>query len=477
MYIGLTEICNDSRFQTSDMMSRRGEGFVDSTTEQISTFAHALRYEDIPPAVRELAVQHIVDSLACAYAARDCDAARLARSLAHPVADGGENAFAGRIIGSPDVVAADLAGFVNAAMIRYLDYSDTMVPGGHPSDCLGGLLAVAATRGRSGQELVTALVVAYEVFARFGASAYIRKRGFDQGLTVGISLAAGLGNLLGMSVEQIGHAVSLATVTTVSLRATRAGTISTWKGAATAEAVRETVFLAALAERGLTGPDRPFEGRHGVWEIVTDREFRFTDFPSEGGPYLFETNVHLKYWPVEFNTQVAVWAARELREKVALDDIAEVHLGTYWSAWHETGSEKDKWDPTTRETADHSLPYIFSKALVDGEITIATFAPDQYLDPGIRTVMNRVTVGQDEEMDALFPKVIAMRVTARLAGGATVELRSEKARGHALNRMSHDETSAKFRQLVTAEHAEAALAFWWSLPEQDDVAQGFALLA
>jgi 2-methylcitrate dehydratase len=354
-----------------------------------------------------------------------------------------------------------------------------MVPGGHPSDCLGGLLAVAATRGSSGADLITSLVVAYEVFARFGESAYVRKEGFDQGVTVGIALAAGLGNLLRMPVEQIGHAVALAAVNCISLRAIRAGTISMWKGAATAEAVRETVFLTELARRGVTGPDKPFEGRHGMWEIITKREVTFREFPTEGGPELFRTNAHLKYWPVEFNTQVAVWAARELRERVPIERISSVHLGTYWSAWHETGSERDKWDPQTRETADHSLPYIFSSALVDGEITISTFDRERYLAPGIRTVMAKVTVGEDDEMNALFPGVIAMRVTATDVDGEKIEILSERARGHALNRMTKDETSDKFRSIVDlpAEQVESALDFWWGLAERAEIGPGLDLLA
>jgi len=448
---------------------------MDAMNRQISEFACGLRYEDIPEEIRQIAVQHIVDSLACGYGARDTDAARLARSLAHPV----EGDFAGRMIGSADVVAADLAGFVNTAMIRYFDYSDTMVPGGHPSDCLGGLLAVASGRGSTGRELLTAFVAAYEVFARFGESAYVRKYGYDQGVTVGIALAAGLGNLLGLGVERTAHAVSLAAVTCISLRATRAGTISSWKGAATAEAVRETVFLTALAEKGLTGPERPFEGRHGVWEIVTSKPFEFQPFPDQGGSFMTGTNAHLKYWPVEFNTQVAVWAARELREKVDIDKIREVNLYTYWSAWHETGSEKDKWDPRTRETADHSLPYIFARALVDGGITLATFDPDQYLADDIRVVMNKITVGEDDELNALFPEVIAMKVKAHLDDGKTIEIYQDKARGHALNRMSHDETSEKYRLLVDLgpDKVEAGLEFWWSLVDQESITPGLDLLA
>jgi 2-methylcitrate dehydratase len=236
-------------------------------------------------------------------------------------------------------------------MIRNLDFNDTW-PGGHPSDCLGPLLALAEAAGADGRRLLTSMVVAYEIFARLSDAAQFRERGWDQGYAVGLSTAAGLGSLLGLSREQIGHGLAICAVGNVPLRATRAGQLSLWKGAATAYAARNGVFGLLLAAEGMTGPDRPIEGRHGLWEQVTG-PFELAEFGARGGAFL-TPNVRLKFWPVEYNGQAGVWAARELRSRLPLAEIEDISIGTYWSAWHEIGSEPEKWDPRTRETADHS---------------------------------------------------------------------------------------------------------------------------
>ena len=448
---------------------------MDKITQDIADFASGLDYADIPEDSRRIAVEHILDSLGCAIRAEDCDGARIARNLAADQT----GPFTGRLIGRDRTVAADQASFINGTAIRYLDYSDTMIPGGHPSDMLAALLSVGAARGVSGQQLITAMVVAYEVFARFGESAYIRKQGYDQGLCAALGASAGLANLLGLSVRQTAHAVALSAVACVSLRATRGGKLSGWKGSSTAEGVREAVFLTFMAAGGMDGPERAFDGRHGIFEVVTHREFSFEAFPNAGGRYL-TPRASLKYWPVEFNTQIAVWAARAVRARASLDDIASIHLGIYWSAWSETGSEPEKWDPRTRETADHSLPYIFARALVDDGIVIESFAPEKYLDESIRPLMAKITVGEDDEANALFPQAVSMRTTVTLVSGEVIEAFDKNAPGHAENRMTAAQVMEKFRSLVAPtrgdEVAGQAIAFWTALESQPSILPGIALL-
>jgi 2-methylcitrate dehydratase len=421
---------------------------VDQVTTQLAEFAGNLRFDDIPDRVVERSKQLLIDTLACGLGGRGCRAASMGLALTSGVAPEG---FAGRVVGSDLVTAADMAAFVNTAMIRYLDYND-FYPGGHPSDCLGGLLAVSGSRDPSGRQLLTSMVVAYEVYSRLSDAARFRHRGWDQGAAVAAGLSAGLGNLLQLDAVQIGNAIALATVSCVPLRATRAGQLSLWKGAATAQAAREAVFLTGLAEQGMTGPASAFEGRHGVWDMITG-PFELQPFGTDGGGYLLEV-VRLKYWPVEYNTQLAVWAALDLRAKVSVEDIATIEIGTYWSAWHETASEAEKWSPTTRETADHSLPYIFARSLVDGRIGL-------------------------EAIEARYPKAIAMQLTATTRSGETIVLDLDSPRGHEDNPMTVDETNDKFMRMANTSDAaavERALEFWWALDDQPSLIEGLDLL-
>src|SRR5262249_22526702 len=154
--------------------------------------------------------------------------------------------LAGRMLGGKKPASADAAAFVNSCLIRNLDLNDT-VQGAHPSDCLGGMLAVAPQMGASGEKLITAMVVAYEIICRLAISTGLREKGWDQCFGISIGAAAGLANLMGLNREQTAHALSITAVGNTAMRATRSGQLSMWKGAATSYAVRNAVFGVQLA--------------------------------------------------------------------------------------------------------------------------------------------------------------------------------------------------------------------------------------
>lgn len=446
---------------------------MDELTRAIARFAQGLAFDDIPDRTREIATQIVIDSLACAAGGAGCDAARIGLDLA-PVHAGDHGT--GRVLFTGECTTADYAAFVNGCMVRYLDYNDSF-PTGHPSDCLGAILAVAAHDDVSGARLLTAVVAAYEVHNRLTRAARMRYLGWDQGAAVAVGVAAGLGNLMALPLRSLEHAVSLAAVSCMPMRATRAGNLSLWKGAASAHAAREATFLTHLARLGMTGPSAAFEGRHGLWDLVTG-PFEVDPFPP-AGPFLIE-EVRLKYWPLEYNIQAAVWAALELREKVAPDDVASIEIGTYWSAWHETGSEPEKWAPQNRETADHSMPYVFARAFLDGGIHVESFERAAFTNPDVLDLMSRITVHEDSEIEAMYPETVATRVTVETLAGDPVTVISENPRGHEHNRMSREDSNTKFRRLaepvLSPDAIGPALEFWWSLPGQSSVRHGLELL-
>ena len=431
---------------------------MDNLTQQLAGFAASLRYQDIPAPVLDRARHSLVDTLGCAFGGRDCEAARIALAItegAVPVRG------AGRVLGTAIRTTAEEAAFINTAMIRYLDFNDSW-HAGHPSDILGGLLAVAESSGADGKRLLTAMVAAYEVVFRLIPPTQMREKGWDQGFCVGLATVCGLGHLLGLDAARIGHALAICAVANVPMRATRAGNLSLWKGSATAFAVRNAVYATQLAAGGMTGPEKPFEGRHGLMEQITG-PFEIEPFPAGGGNWLLPW-VRLKYWPVEYNAQAGVWAALELRKRVAIEAIKQIDIATYWSAWHEIGSEAAKWDPQTRETADHSLPYIFARTLVDGGITVRSFDTERFMDPAMRPLMAKIAVAEDAGISALFPHKIVMRVTATTTDGAVIEIETGDPRGDSTNPMDDGEIDGKFRLLaepvVGAGGATRVLEVW-----------------
>lgn len=447
---------------------------MDAILEQLTTFATTLRYRDLPPNAIKAAKERLLDTLGCAIGAHDCDIAEIGRALAGPAA---RPDLAGRITGSQDRVAADSAAFTNSCMIRKLDFNDTY-PGGHPSDSMGAFFAVGPQIGASGEQLITATVIAYEIFIRFQMKGQLREKGWDNGYGIGIGVAAALSNMLGLDAEATRHAIAITATGNVPMRASRAGMLSMWKGAATAYAVRNAVYATQLAAAGMTGPEAPFTGRHGLFDLITG-PLELPPFGKKSEDF-FIPRAKIKFWPVVYNMQALVWASIELHKQVKAEDLAEIDVQTYWSAWHESGSEPAKWDPQTQETADHSLPYIMAWVLRHGVVDHNAFVPEAYLDPSIRPLMNIVKVRIDDDIEKDFPNTIRMRVNARDKAGKTYEVNITNPLGHEANPVSITELSEKFTRLCDPVLGEAqtaaALSHWQNIEKAKNLEESFDLV-
>ncbi len=443
---------------------------MDRITTAIADHAASLAFDRLPREVVHAAKQHLIDTLACALGGSRCDAATIARRIA---AGGVPALLPGRIIGARERATAESAAFVNGSSIRYLDFNDT-TNGGHPSDALGAVLAVAESAAADGQRLLSGLVVAYETAIRLITTMKLRERGWDQGFPIGIAAAAATGHKLRLPAEQIAHGVAITAVATVPLRATRIGELSKWKGAATAFACRNAVFAMQLAADGMTAPQAAFTGRHGVFEQVSG------PFDLAYGDEYLTPGVSTKYWPVENNAQAGVWAALELRQKVQTAEIAGIDITCSTGTWREIGSEPSRWDPKTRESADHSLPYIFARAFVDGGISVASFDEAAYLDPALRPLMAKIRIHPDEEIDKVFPGRVEMRIAVTVASGGRHEIEIVNPRGHAKNPMDDGELGDKFRRmaepLLGKDRSATALELLWRIEREASLGRLYTLL-
>jgi 2-methylcitrate dehydratase len=222
-----------------------------------------------------------------------------------------------------------------------------------------------------------------------------------------------------------------------------------------------------MARSGMTAPSAPFDGRHGIVELMRGKAGPL-DLPAFDTWELFKTR--LKYFPVAYNTSIGIWAALELRKQVDYQRLEKITLYTSLFLKHESGSEPAKWDPQTRETADHSLPYIFSRALQDGTVDINTFDLEKVLDPEIRTLMNKVTVEGDAAMGgAEFPDIVQARLAAVDRDGKTYQVHVRDPLGHYLNPFTAQDIENKFKLLTEPalgrDRAAAAFDQAWRIKE------------
>ena len=447
---------------------------MDSVTRVLAEFASSLTFSDLTASVVHSAAQRLIDSLGCALGACDCEPAQIGRRLAQGQAPG---KYAGRVLCFGDRLPAETAAFINTAMIRNLDFNDRY-PGGHPSDCLGALLALAGATQVDGKRFLASMLVVYEVFARLSDSTKLSRHGWDQGYAIGIATAAGVCNLMNLPVEAAGHAIGIAAASNLPLRVTRSGELTSWKNVATAYAARNGLFAALLAAEGMTGLGNAFEGRNGLWEKVTG-SFKLAPFPNRGGAYL-TPRVQLKYWPIETNGQPAVWAALELRSQVDASELKEIEVFTSRFTWFEIGSEPEKWDPKTRETADHSLPYIFARTLVDGPITVRSFSDKAVQDFSLRPLMAKIKVIPDESIEALLPEKTLIRVKATSISGGSYSIDVVNPLGHPDNPMEDRHIEEKFLALVEPvigkDRCSSLLDAWWHVHDAQDVSRLIQLL-
>jgi 2-methylcitrate dehydratase len=295
----------------------------------------------------------------------------------------------------------------------------------------------------------------------------LRDRGWDQGVFVAPASAAGAGLLLGLSVEQMVDALAIAATANVATRQTRAGDLSMWKGSATAVAAKAGLFAAQLAKEGMTGPTAAFEGRHGLWEQVTGR-FELGTLGGGDKPFAIE-RTNFKWFATEYHAQAPVAMALALREKVRVEQIEAIDVRIYAMAHSEIASEPAKWDPKTRETADHSLPYMLAVALTDGRIGPASFEPQRYLDSALRPLMNRIRVVPHDEFTRRFPGELVSEIEVTTRSGERLVERAEFPKGHARNPMTDADVVAKFHDLsadvLGPARAGAALEALWKLEE------------
>jgi len=445
---------------------------------QLADYACALRYEDLSPAVVHEVKRRVIDSFGCALGAWNAEPCVIARKVASD--------FSARhgstIIGTNYKAPPDWTAFANGCAIRYFDYNDTYLSKepAHPSDNISAALAIAESIGAAGRELVTAIALAYEVQCRFCDAASIRARGWDHVTYGTFSTALACARLMKLDPKKTRHAVNIAGVAGAAMRQARVGELSHWKGVAFATAARHGVFAALLARAGMTGPGPIFEGQMGFEKQLgvslgnVGEKFAVPFPKTEHGAAAMILNASIKYWPAEYHSQSAIEAALFLRKQIDhLDEVKSVTIESHDTAVDIIGSEPEKWRPMTRETADHSLPYITAIALIDGEVTNKQFEPERFKDPEVWKFLENVKVERNAELSAIYPGAVANIVHVDLTGGRRLTKRVDYPLGHAKNPLNDSEVEGKFFALVEPsigqKRAGRIVDLVWKLDEAKNV--------
>ncbi len=389
----------------------------------------------VPDEVTEMVINRIIDNAAVAVASliRGPAVAARAQALRHPFVPGSS------VFGVTGTWSPEWAAWANGVAVRELDYHDTFLAAeySHPGDNIPPILAVAQHTGRTGAELLRGIVTGYEIQVDLAKAISLHAHRIDHVAHLGPSAASGIGTLLGLDVETIFQAVGQALHTTTATRQSRKGAISTWKAHAPAFAGKMAVESVDRAMRGQTSPTPIYEGEDGVIAWLLDGpEGRYeVALPEPGEPKRAILDSYTKEHSAEYQAQAWIDLARRLREEhPELADPASstaIVLHTSHHTHQVIGSganDPQKYDPTaSRETLDHSIPYIFAVALQDGTWHhVDSYAPERAGRADTVALWRTVSTREDPEWTRRYhsldpaEKAFGGRVEITLADGSVL---------------------------------------------------------
>ncbi len=444
---------------------------------------------EVTPEVTDMVINRVIDNAAVAAASltRAPVVAARAQAEAHPVSRNGAGAT---VFGSGQLTSPEWAAWANGVAVRELDFHDTFLAAeySHPGDNIPAITAVAQHLGRSGADLLAGIVTGYEIQIDLVKAISLHRHKIDHVAHLGPSAAAGIGTLLGLPTETIFQSIGQALHTTTATRQSRKGEISTWKAHAPAFAGKMAVEAVDRAMRGQTSPTPIYEGEDGViaW-LLGGMDARYeVPLPEAGETRRAILDSYTKEHSAEYQAQAWIDLARRLgTERPELRDpanITRIVLHTSHHTHYVIGSganDPQKYDPTaSRETLDHSIPYIFTVALQDGAWDHeGSYAPERAGRADTVALWNLVTTAEDAEWTRRYhsndpaEKAFGGRVEIDLADGTRLVDEIAVADAHPLGArpFARAQYVQKFRELadgvLAADEIERFLGVVQRLPE------------
>jgi len=439
--------------------------------EQLADYAFELQSIGIDREAIESAKFRVIDSIGCSLSALDEPPVQMCRKIASRSAAGTSSLWGTSLRSQPE-----LAAFSNGVAMRYHDLNDVYVgkTTGHPSDNIAACFAVAESVNASGRALLDAIVLAYEIDCRLMDAVDLTARGWDHPIFTLPATALASAKLLGLDAKRMTQAINLSLASTMAMYQTRVQQMSDWKGVADPDALRNGVFASLLAAEGMTGPAPIFEGKAGLFAQVSGM-FKINVQGFGGSHADFKiVDCGYKLYPAQVYTLTSIPAAIALAKKIGdLEKIESLQIATTKTGLLKSATGKEKWAPETKETADHSLPYVTARAMFDGDIHINSYTKEKIHDKQLLTFMSKITVVEDPVLSAREPATTPCRLTAKLKTGETIIEQVDDVAGFPTRPMTRKAIEEKFRsnvaKVLTTAQASATLSRLWNLENETDL--------
>lgn len=420
---------------------------METASEALSEFAVRLRYEDLSAEVLHKTKVMILDTLGCALGGYLSEPSRITRSVLRGLGGRAESS----IIGSGEKTSAPNAALANCVMVRYLDFMDYYfnLDISHPSENIPTALAVGEREHANGKDVLTAIVIGFEVQQRFADALPLLRQGWHHVSVAGYATPVVAAKLLRLSKEQIVHAIGIsgshnhATVGLIGL-GEKGHQITMMKCIGYGFGSQSGITGALLAQKGFTGPNTIIENLNRVAANNVD----LTPI-IKGSKTMRILDTCIKQFATDFMFHTALEALFILVKKHGLtaDEVEEIHLRT-----HELASllaQPASYRPQTRETADHSFPYCLAIALIEGDVGPEQFRREQWKNAKVIDLMSRIKITSDPELEKLYPPARPADLEVRTKKGERLRARVDYPKGDPGNPMTGEEVEAKFRSLAS----------------------------
>ena len=419
-----------------------------TVTAQMARWASALEFQDLSQDAIYQAKRFLLDSIGCALGGYKQHDVRIALEVLDEIAGHGPSTVigTGRCI---DPVSASLA---NALMIRCMDYNDIYwkQDPSHPSDIFPAAMACCERAKADGKELIVGLVLGHEFEMRFCEAAFpgVRERGWHHATLTAFVSPIVAGRALRLSWEQIQHAIGISASRQCTLGAVTAGKLTMMKNTVDPMATQSGVLAALLAQKGYTGPEHVIDGKEGLTHVFGP-EWKLNLLIDGLGDSWRITQCGMKFFPTEALTHTPISAVLDLIKENDLhpENVAKIQIRSLARA-ADILSDPSKYDPHTKETADHSLPYVIAAALAERQVTPAQFTIEKIMDPVVRAQLKKVEVVADPEIEKVFPALQRVVVNITTSDGRTFSKQLDYPKGDPRNPLTDAEVEEKFTALA-----------------------------
>ncbi|HTW31256.1 MAG TPA: MmgE/PrpD family protein [Candidatus Sulfotelmatobacter sp.] len=452
----------------------------ETVTAKMSRWASSLQYDDISAEAVYQAKRFLLDSLGCALGGYQQHDVKIALEVLDELAAAG----GATVMGSGKRVDAVSASLANALMIRCMDYNDIYwkQDPSHPSDIFPAAMACCERAQSGGKELIVGMVLGHEFEMRLCEAAFpgIRERGWHHATLTAFVSPIVAGRALHLPWEQIQHAIGISASRHCTLGAVTAGKLTMMKNTVDPMATQSGVFAALLAEKGYTGPEHVIDGKEGLTHVFGP-EWKL-DLLTDGlGSSWRITQCGMKAFPTEALTHTPISAVLDLVKTHDLrpEQVEKIQIRSLARA-ADILSDPSKYDPHTKETADHSLPYVIAAALVDRQVTPVQFTMEKILDPAIRAQLKKVEVVADPEIEKVFPALQRVIVRIQTTDGRSFSKQLDYPKGDPRNPLTDQELEEKFAALadgvLSTKAQQRVKDAVWSLERVGSVSELMALM-